>query len=253
MVQTIGEVVTAELMSGLVWRIEENLRGPGDTPSRDPLVAAIKDVNNVRPMLDALHWIEWICRGAAFGNPQKDIVLKALRDSLEATVSCALAKQWDRTVLNLIVVGDLVDRLELLRDRLKKANFDAFKKDLSLFAKLSELFPSTRDTYEEHAEKEWDSKEVPENGGKSFQHVIYGHTHQAKSVYFSGQADGRVRMYVNTGTYMPLIERAKRDGFAYDHRMTMTFFYNVDEDTTNQKAAGVSADLWQGRKRKLYA
>ena len=66
-------------------------------------------------------------------------------------------------------------------------------------------------------------------------------------------ADGAARIYVNTGTFLPLISRA-RDGrtFASAQQMTMVFVYGEDEDTQGKRAGTTSLDIWNGTRRKLY-
>jgi hypothetical protein len=61
-------------------------------------------------------------------------------------------------------------------------------------------------------------------------------------------------MYVNTGTFLPLITRA-RDGrtFASAQQMTMVFVYREDEDTQGKQAGTTSIDIWNGTRGKRYA
>ena len=58
----IGEAVTAELMSGLVFHAR-------DQGAPDSLVSQLKEVNNLRPLLDVFAWLDWIARRAAAGAP----------------------------------------------------------------------------------------------------------------------------------------------------------------------------------------
>jgi hypothetical protein len=86
----------------------------------------------------------------------------------------------------------------------------------------------------------------------AIQFIFYGHTHVGKHEYLSGAPDGSGRIYVNTGTWLPLICPAQ-DGvtFASAKQMTMVFAYAADEDTDG-KAGGPSLDVWQGIRRKLH-
>jgi len=101
--------------------------------------------------------------------------------------------------------------------------------------------------YLEGAIREMNQEEDP-----AFQFILYGHTHVAKHEYLTGDLDGRGRIYVNTGTYLPLITLA-RDGrtFASARQMTMTFAYAEDEDAGG-KAGGPSLEAWAGIRRKQY-
>jgi predicted phosphodiesterase len=87
----------------------------------------------------------------------------------------------------------------------------------------------------------------------AFQFILYGHTHIARQEYLTGELDGTGRIYVNTGTYLPLITLARDERtFASARQMTMRFAYAEDEDTDG-KAGGPSLDVWAGIRRKQYA
>ena len=65
--------------------------------------------------------------------------------------------------------------------------------------------------------------------------------------------DGTFRMYVNTGTFLPLISRT-RDGrsFASAQQMTMVFAYRADEDMQGKRDGTTSIDIWNGTRQKRY-
>jgi len=60
-------------------------------------------------------------------------------------------------------------------------------------------------------------------------------------------------VYINTGTYLPLLQTTV-DGrsFAQSHQMTLTFFFNTNEDTNDRANGGPTVDIWNGIKRKQY-
>jgi hypothetical protein len=63
-----------------------------------------------------------------------------------------------------------------------------------------------------------------------------------------------VKMYINTGTYLPLVQRTDDGkGFAKSHQLTMAFFYADGEDKDGRAGPGPTMDLWNGIKRKEYA
>jgi hypothetical protein len=60
-------------------------------------------------------------------------------------------------------------------------------------------------------------------------------------------------MYVNTGTFLPLIERARdRRSFVNSIQMTMVYVYRADEDTERKAPNTTSLDIWNGIRRKQY-
>ena len=245
-VMAIGEVVTAELMSGLVY----HTRDQGAPAS---LVDQLKDVNNLRPLLDVFAWLEWV--GAAHAREHRQMLHEALRRALDGLLESGLARQWDRLQTDTVVSGDLVDRLEQARALLLGPSFESFKGRVGWLQRLQRLVPALlppEGGLMAGAQAEVVFRGDPAPAG--IQRVIYGHTHRARHDYFSASADGAVRMYVNTGTFLPLITRA-RDGhtFASAQQMTMVFAYAADEDAQGKRAGTTSLDIWNGTRRKLYA
>jgi UDP-2,3-diacylglucosamine pyrophosphatase LpxH len=244
-VMAIGEAVTAELMSGLVF----HARDQGAPAS---LVDQLKDVNNLRPLLDVFAWLEWV--GGARVYEHRQMLHEALRRALDGLLSSTLAHQWDRLQTDYLVSGDLVDRLEQARAVLLGPDFESFRGRVESLERLQRLVPALLPSEDgllagARAEAVFQGEPVP--GG--IQRVIYGHTHRARHDYFSATPDGIVRMYVNTGTFLPLITRA-RDGrtFASAQQMTMVFAYREDEDTQGKRTGTTSIDIWNGTRRKLY-
>ena len=179
---------------------------------------------------------------------------EALRRALDSLLSTTLAHQWDRLQTDYLVSGDLVDRLEQARAVLLGPDFESFRGRVQSLERLQRLVPAllpSEDGLLAGARGEAVFQGEPVPGG--IQRVIYGHTHRARHDYFSATPEGMVRMYVNTGTFLPLITRA-RDGrtFASAQQMTMVFAYREDEDTQGKRAATTSLDIWNGTRRKLY-
>ena len=114
----IGEAVTAELMSGLVFHARA-LGGP------DSLVDLLKEVNNLRPLLDVFAWLDWIAGGRV--REHRELLHESLRRALDGLLDSTLARQWDRLETDYLVSGDLVDRLEQARAVLLGPTFDAFR------------------------------------------------------------------------------------------------------------------------------
>ncbi|HUR93502.1 MAG TPA: hypothetical protein VMY76_02890 [Gemmatimonadales bacterium] len=242
----IGEAVTAELMSGLVY----HARDQGAPPS---LVDQLKDVNNLRPLLDVFAWLEWI--GGAREREHRQMLHEALRRALDGLLESSLARQWDRLQTDYLVSGDLVDRLEQARSVLLGPDFESFRGRVESLERLQRLVPAllpSEDGLLAGARSE--AVFQGEFTAAGIQRVIYGHTHRARHDYFSAAPDGSVRMYINTGTFLPLIARA-RDGrtFASAQQMTMVFVYGPGEDTPGKRPGTSSVEIWNGMRRKLYA
>jgi UDP-2,3-diacylglucosamine pyrophosphatase LpxH len=243
-VMAIGEVVTAELMSGIVFRFAE---AAGSSPAAAAVLARLKDLNNLRPILNVFQWLDWFA-----GNEARKfypLLHNALKQSLDGVIESGLARRWDELKNHVLPgAGDLIDHLEDIRRYAIGKNMDEFRSRVhTALPAITLLTSRAADHYLEGAIREMNQEEDP-----AFQFILYGHTHVAKHEYLTGDLDGRGRIYVNTGTYLPLITLA-RDGrtFASARQMTMTFAYAEDEDAGG-KAGGPSLEAWAGIRRKQY-
>ena len=245
-VMAIGEVITAELMGGLVYHVRQ-----GGAPHA--LVEQVMEVNNLRPILDVFTWLEWLGEGGTEAHQR--LLFDALRTAVDGVLDSRLARQWDRIERDILVSADLVDRLQQARAVLMAADFRSFRARVEAARRLQSGF--TRVFGEEDRLRTGAAAEEalqPAQAARGIQRVVYGHTHRAQHVYFSGERDGRARMYVNTGTYLPLISRAAdRRSFASSLQMSLVYLYRDDEDTAGKVPGTSSMDIWTGIRRKLYA
>ncbi len=252
-VMAIGEVVTAELMSGLVHYARA--AQPSNTAAYPAFIEAFKDINNIRPTLDVFPWLEWFARDQLASY--KAALFEAMKKSLDGVLESSVAKRWDELVTDLLITGDLTDRLTLLRRRILGDSFDQFRGRVDALTKLQDVANRVipdRDGYQNGAEqeKEWDQWRAQPPGPIQF--VLYGHTHRAKHAVFEASLDQRVRMYLNTGTLLPLIQRTSTgEGFSTASQMTMAFFYRTEEDKSARADLGPTLDLWNGIRRKAHA
>jgi UDP-2,3-diacylglucosamine pyrophosphatase LpxH len=245
-VMAIGEVITAELMSGLIHHVREG--GASET-----VVEQLLDVNNLRPLPDVFEWLEWFGEGR--GQAHQKILYEALRQALDGVLESSLAREWDRLRRDVIVSADLVDRLQQARDILLAANFSSFRGRVAAFRRLQQVFARIFGEEEDRLLKGAWSEEAfqARNEAKGIQRMIYGHTHRPRHDYLSGYRDGRVKMYVNTGTYLPLITRAAdQRSFASSIQMTLVYLYREDEDLEGKQPGTSSMDIWNGIRRKIY-
>lgn len=238
-VQSIGEVITCELMSGLIYRLK-------DLKFKDTL----KNLNNVRPLSDAILWIYWY--GNEISRRNKEVLMKTLKQCLREVIETELSKEWDRITNELwIFRGDITDRFEQLLDLIADLDFDSVAKYVEVFKFFDNLFGASTDIFLEGAKSEFKNPYFIEN---DIQYILYGHTHEARNDYFDGTIDGKVRMYINTGTYLPYIQKTKSgNSFATADQLTMVFLYKKDEDPNESNHANrfPTLELWNGIKRKV--
>ena len=248
-VMAIGEVVTAELMSGLVYyAVEAN---PNPSPDYVAFLRAFRDLNNLRPMLDVFLWVEWFARKQL--PAYEGTLHAAMKQALGSLLASSVAKRWDALQSDLLLSGDLTDRLTFVYKHLLGNSFDGFRERVEGLRKVGNvvsLLSRDSDPYLEGVKQEevWTSK-----APSGIPYIMYGHTHQPRNVVVSADLDGGVKLYVNTGTMLPLIERTDdREGFGSLTQMTMAFVYGSDEDTKSRQGNGPTIDVWNGVRRKAY-
>ena len=132
-VMAIGEAVTAKLMSGLVF----HARDQGAPAS---LVDQLKDVNNLRPLLDVFAWLEWVG-----GSPRAGAPADVARGASPGARGAALVHPGPSVgpaETDYLVSGDLVDRLEQARAVLLGPDFESFRGRVESLERLQRLVPA---------------------------------------------------------------------------------------------------------------
>jgi UDP-2,3-diacylglucosamine pyrophosphatase LpxH len=244
-VMAIGEAITAELMGGLIYHASQ-LGVP------QPVVEQLKDVNNLRPMLHVFEWLDWL--GAPQKREDQRRLYQAMRNALDGLLGTTLAQQWDHMRTDILVAADLIDRLQQARRLILGPDFGSFRGRVAGLKRVERMFPvlfREEDVLREGARSEEVFRRP--RPGSSIQRVVYGHTHRARHDYFHGNQDGTVQMYVNAGTYLPLItETEDGQSFASSIQMAYVYIYRVDEDLDTKEPGTTSMDVWTGIRRKVY-
>jgi UDP-2,3-diacylglucosamine pyrophosphatase LpxH len=206
-VMAIGEVITAELMSGLIYYV-----GLTDLD----LAKRLMVVDNLRPELDVFKWLYWQASDRQFlEQKDKDLLIDALKFALNGVIRSSVAQQWNR-------VSPLIRTLRVALVLLRRSEIDTLRQIANILTTLHIGHSFGKDDrYFENAKREFKP---------TVQYVVYGHTHFAKSEFAAGTLDGKVSMYINTGTYLPLIRAASDDeSFARSEQMTTTCFFTDQE------------------------
>jgi len=244
-VMSIGEVITSELMSGLIFVAKNN---GGD----NNFIKLVKEINNVRPMTNVFVWLYWASQ--AMNTANKEILINSFRTCVENVLNTKFSECWRKTGHGLwIFKDDLVDHLRLLLEIVEHKDFDKLSKIVDVYniyhKEHDKFFQPKPDSLYEGAKSEFDS-----DAYRNKQYILYGHTHEPRNDYVSGSVDGTAKMYINTGTYLPYIESADRNNtFASAYQMILCFLYRTDEDTNGTTPNGFpTLDLWNGIKRKRY-
>lgn len=250
--QSIGEVITCELMSGIIYRIKKL--------NNKKFTDYVMNVNNVRPMTDTFMWLSWIGNGMKdnkeWSNKLLEKLLDAFKESLRELLKSSFAKKWDGIINEYFYFrGDITDRFEQLLEIIENYNFKQVSNIaiiLNSLGQMKDFLHKPKDDLVEGAKIDFADEK-----NKDIQYVLYGHTHEARNDYFDGSVDGKVKMYINTGTFLPYIQKTiSGNGFASAHQLTMVFIYLKEEDLGKDgnvlQNVNQTLDLWNGIKRKEY-
>jgi hypothetical protein len=214
-------------MSGLVYNLKQANASPA-------LLSLMKEANNIRPMTSVFDWLAW--RGTAHDQSDRKIIYDSLKASIDGFLKTEFANQWDNLVIDFFFKSDIVDKMQLLKKILNRLDYNSIHSLVDIVDYVSKYFSSEDNDDVENAKKEFEKN-------KDIQYVIYGHTHDAKNVTFETSVDGKVKKYINTGTYLPLIKKIpKSKSFVTQNQMTMTFLYTKEE----RKSSYPICDFWHG-------
>lgn len=248
-VQCIGDVITAELVSGCLYRLKQELSN--GSPDDRAFLKAIYEINNFRPLTSIFEWISWFSMNRpAAEKTYLELLRKALHDCLEVVLDSQLARRWDRLRADFVLFGDLTDQLARAHALLKRKNglrlLAGLKPLMSTFMVASDLKPgpTSPDVCLEGAISEFARLSKSDS---SVQYIFYGHTHESRLECIDSKPDGRLWLYVNTGTFLPFIQRGyKGHGFWGAHRFSYAFLYGEDEDKSEHRGVGPMVDIWNG-------
>jgi hypothetical protein len=233
---SIGEAITVELVNRFPEEVGAAL---ADHPRRREIVGRLSEVDNVRPLTLIP---EWVVQTAAEVGGDDPAVLRAIHRGIRTAIdafrrSAAYADAcrrsltvWQRFYLDRVLYTlrrqDL-SRVPSWRDRAVRMAGAA----QSLFGR-----PVSRYVARALAER------LPDGAVPRL--VVYGHTHEARTVPLGRTADGQDRFYLNTGTWRRVWERGSTDGpaghFAGWRVMTYVVIYAPDE------GGGRTFETWTG-------
>ena len=250
-VMALGEVVTAELMAGLIHYVTRDFADRNwNSPEDVVFLESFKDINNLRPLTAAFNWLAWFLRGQGARYESYMQVMRAgLMDGLTGLLKTRFAKQWDKLNTDVLVGGDLTDHLGRVLCLVKQKQGLKFLEGL---ASLVDSLAGASDGLDTLAKGGREELLEGEAKDERYQYLFYGHTHEARQDCFRASQDDRVKCYVNTGTFLPFIDRARDGrGFWAAQRMTYAMLFNGDEDTDGRRGPGPTLDVWNGLRRKL--
>ena len=211
---SLGDAIVIDLINKFPEAVENKL-GSATAPE---LITKLREIDNVRPLIDIPKWIEGICRTT---TPEIAKKVKKVWDELaEEFLNIDFVKDHDS-----LYPFDMVDFLEA---GLKISKYVSFSDVAGIPTKMIQNF--RRAKYDEEAFNERHMREMQAN------FVIYGHTHKHKVQALDQVPKGNEvfeKRYINTGTWRRVHEMATFDTknmeFSSWDVMTFVAFYLKEE------------------------
>ncbi len=215
---SLGDALVVELFNRFPEEIQRQLEGDLDPE----LLAAFRDLGNVRPSLIVPAWIDGLLE--KYGTARVlEVRIKKIWDDLSDTLlSLDFVRDFDRPFKL-----DIVDALQGVLKLQKGFSFDFLS---ALTMKIQKRFWKGDVSFAQHA-----AMERAILTGRA-EYVVYGHTHAYEVVPIDSKIrEGRPvnQLYFNSGTWRPLHElgrfKPENKRFVKYKVMTMLVFYKGDE------------------------
>jgi len=211
---SLGDAIVIDLINKFPDRVEDEI-GENENPE---LISLIREIDNVRPIVDIPIWIMGACDKFTDEKTTKT-VKKVWNGLVDNFLDLEFVRSRDK-----FMWPDIVDALQI---SLKISQLFSLK-DLSSFP--LRIFQRTEDDYIENA---FNEKHVKNNEAEF---VIYGHTHGHKIVPLDSVGDKNNiidKTYFNTGTWRTVHVRnafnRKENEFTSWQVMTFIAFYRKEE------------------------
>jgi UDP-2,3-diacylglucosamine pyrophosphatase LpxH len=225
---SLGDAIVIDLLNKFPKRVELD----ANLGSNRDLVADLKEIDNVRPLLEVPGWIQGLCKHyPETEDPLHDI--------------------WNDLVDQFFQIDFVQERnrwgMEML---LKLASGFSFAKTQEILkSTIARKIFSSADDYRGFAYKEWALTQA------EARYVVYGHTHHAEQVpldIMTATASGLTEsLYFNTGTWRKVFEHTVFDvdnlEFIGWYVMTFLVFYLPEEKERDRNYEVWSASLSYGK------
>jgi UDP-2,3-diacylglucosamine pyrophosphatase LpxH len=203
---SLGDAIVIDLLNSFPRKVESEIGS-----AKDPdLISELREIDNVRPLIDIPLWIHGVCRRAKSPETEKQVkeVWNKLVDGfLKNKFVKAHNKPWRIDVVDALRLGLKISRLVSLDDIIKLPLRQFYKKS------------------EDYVSKAFHEEYVRRNMAEF---VVYGHTHHHQIVPLDlvPMPDGILqKTYFNTGTWRKIHENTvfDKENQEFLSRDVMTF------------------------------
>ena len=202
----------------------------------DGLYQALKEVDNVRPLLQVPAWVQGVCNHFP---KVEDKIHRVWNDTVDRFFALDFVRDHDRWG------PDFMDFLEMALRLTSSFSFDKLREILGTW--LAKGLYQNRNNYRHFA-----YEELPLQRNEA-RYVVYGHTHKAEQVPLDNvllpgpPAEMRQKIYFNSGTWRKVFEQTVYDPDSCEfigwHVMTFLVFYLAGEREPDRHFEMWSASL----------
>lgn len=224
---SLGDCIVIELLNRFPHEVQRSLGLDDD----EPLIQALREIDNIRPLLAIPRWVESMLRRHA-EPPLRERVMAIWNDMVEHFLALPFVRDHDRPFRMDTV--DLLEAALLWSAKLRLGTLSRFSNELERLSKGESL---AKYAVEEAALRD-----------RRAQMVVYGHTHHPETVAIDVvQEHGQdvEQIYFNSGTWRrvhePCIAHPDQLEFTKSHVMSYLAFYRDDERT------GQRFESWTGQ------
>ena len=222
---SLGDAIVIDLINEFPERVKDAIDGATDPD----LISELREIDNIRPLIDIPLWIHGACRRAKSPETEKQ-VKKVWNRLVDAFLKNKFVKKHDRPWRM-----DVVDALQLV---LKISKFFSLKDMINL--PLRKFYKKRGDYVNKAFNEEYVRRNMAE-------FVVYGHTHHHQVVPLDQvSVPGGIlqKTYFNTGTWRRVHEKTAFDEenqeFLSRDVMTFIAFY-LKEERGNRRF-----EVWNG-------
>nr|WP_251009604.1 MULTISPECIES: metallophosphoesterase [unclassified Bacillus (in: firmicutes)] len=228
----IGDVIASEIASKLPVLVGTKLKDI-NLPEEDinQICDNFRNLFDVRPMSAIIPWLSFqVKRYEQYGRLVQDAINSAFRQVGDEFMEIPFVKGWIKEHDRFWHPLDNGDKVQLLGTLLRTFDITNSEWKLKLVDKfniIKELW--TDDKYLKGAKKDFEA--LP----KTFQYVLYGHTHNpfkgtVEIIKEKNKSKQKERVYLNTGTWRPRYHHSiKENGFSKWNNLTYTIIYKPGE------------------------
>ncbi len=229
---SLGDAIVIDLLN----RFPEEVRRKLGLDEKDKLYVALKEIDNVRPILNVPAWVQGVCN---YFPGMEERIHRIWNETVDRFLALDFVKAHGH------LGPDFIDFLAMALRLTSNFSFERLQAILGTW--VAKGIYQKLDDYRRFAYNEWALKK------NQARYVVYGHTHKAEqipldTVSLPGPPEEMLeKIYFNSGTWRKVFELTAFDAENYEfigwHVMTFLVFYLPEEREVDRHFEMWSASL----------